>query len=208
MVKAKQEANGARLDGCEPNPWVLSLLGKRQPGQLGEQGAKHRHAHWGRGAKRVYGEQSWCQSFEGTGQRAGAPGLSWSPSEDLELQQVGQDEVEGLARTDLLPLEMDISLARAWDGLGSMEAYVRDTLLKRLRRRRGKATARLPDATPSGLVSGYQPLQTLLLRSLDIEVCLRLCPHAHSLTLTGFNEDLLDGLLDRSTFPDPRGGSS
>lgn len=44
MGEAKQEAEGARLDGSEPDPWVLSVLGKLQPGQLGEQGAKHRHA--------------------------------------------------------------------------------------------------------------------------------------------------------------------
>jgi hypothetical protein len=56
--------------------------------------------------------------------------VSWSPSEDLELQLAGQEEVEGLVRTDLLPLEMGISLARVWDGLGSMEACVRDILLK------------------------------------------------------------------------------
>lgn len=44
MVTAKHEAEGARLDGCEPNPWGLSLLGKLEPGQLGEEGTKHGHA--------------------------------------------------------------------------------------------------------------------------------------------------------------------
>lgn len=32
MVMAKHEAEGASLDGCEPNPWVLRLLGELQPG--------------------------------------------------------------------------------------------------------------------------------------------------------------------------------
>lgn len=41
--------------------------------------------------------------------------------------------MEGLAKTELLPLEMIISLARACEGLSSTEARVRGTfLLKRL----------------------------------------------------------------------------
>lgn len=40
MVRAKQEAERTRLDGCEPNSWVLSLLEKLQPGQLGEHGGQ------------------------------------------------------------------------------------------------------------------------------------------------------------------------
>lgn len=82
MVTTKHGAEDARLDGCEPSPWVLSLLGKLQPGQLGEQRATDMHdeVQWGGGGKGAEGvrEQGWCQSFEGT-DRTGAGVLGLCP---------------------------------------------------------------------------------------------------------------------------------
>lgn len=103
--------------------------------------------------------------------------------------------MEGLARTELLPLEMSISLARAWDGLGSTEACLRDILLKRLRE--GKlqhSTPSTPVATPSGLVSVYRPLLTLAPEVSRHQGVSQALP-TWSLTLADFNEDLQDGTL-------------
>lgn len=51
-MKAKQEAEGTILDGCEPNAWVLSLLGNFSQGSWESKGPNtdmHNEAQWGGG---------------------------------------------------------------------------------------------------------------------------------------------------------------